>query len=489
MQLHELIQSMSKAEKRHFKLHVKSGIGKGQHPKYLSLFDLLNQQEYYDEKKVAQKGYTYDDKNILNEKILETLHVFHTGKSVDSELSILLHQVSILYQKGIWDELRKRLKKARKLAMEHEHFLSLLKIIKWEKIIADQMGKHDTYELLIEEQIAVREKLNEEMSYSELVDRISIILIKDGSLAKPENRLRIEQLTNDTLAEKYPVSSSVLSQISYHRIKFRYCLHIKKDKGKAYFHVVQIIQLIEQYNFVLLTNREMIGIYLIALFWQKELSETPNQAPDFTEIIDNLPLQSPHAIYAAYTFGLSDCKRNLNRTARELIIKKMEMENYISKIKLLQQLPLFYNIIKFYGIFGEWENAQIWLNKILSIKRPAVRKDIQIKVRFWLLMISYERELNDLDKHIQSVQKYLKRANHQSDIQLHILKAFNNLDQAARNSERKAIWEKLHNALNEQSKHLVTTNIPIEELQLWCESKIKDTTIAEVLQNQKSNST
>lgn len=489
MQLHELIQSMSKAEKRHFKLYVQSGSRKGQTPKYLSLFDLLNQQEYYDEKKISRKGYNYDDKNMLNEKILEALHVFHTGKSVDSELFTLLHQISILYQKGIWDELRKRLKKARKLAMKHERFLSLLEIIRWEKIIADQMGKHDMYELLIKEQIAVRQKLNEEMRYGELVDKISLILVKDGNLAKPENRLQIEQLTNDSLTEQYPVSSSVLSQINYHRIKFRYCLHIKKDREKAYFHVVQITQLIEQYNFVLLTNKEMIGIYLITLFWKKELSDTPNQVSDFTEIIDNLPLQSPHTIYAAYIFGLSDCQRNLNQTAGELIIEKIKNENYISKIKLLQQLPLFYNITTFYGTFGAWEKAQIWLNKILSIKRPAVRKDIQIKARFWLLIMNYELESKELDKHIQSVQKYLKRAHHQSDIQQHILQAFNSLDQANRHTERRRIWETLYDIFDRQSGDLVTTIIPVDQIQLWCKSKIRGTTIAEVIRHQKSNST
>lgn len=485
MQLHELIQSMSKAEKRHFKLHVQSGIGKGQYPKYLSLFDLLNHQEYYDEKKIAKKGYTYDDKNILNERILEALHIFHATKSVDSELSTLLHQVSILYKKSLWDELRKRLKKARKLATEYERFLSLLEIIRWEKIIADKMGKYDAYELLIEEQISVREKLNNEMDYVELVDKIVIILIKDGSLAKPENHLQIEQLSNSSLIEKYPTSSSTLSQISYHRVKFRYNFHVKKNKEKAYSHVVQIVQLFDKNSFLLM-KEGMIGVYLIALFWQKELSDNPNQVLDFTQIIENLPLQSPHTIYAAYIFGLSDCKRNLNQTAGELIIKKIETENYISKIKLLQQLPLFYNIIVFYGAFGEWEKAQIWLNKILAIKRPTVRKDVQIKARFWLLVISYERKLNELDKHIQSVQKYLKRANLQSNIQQHILQAFDNLDQATHDTERKVIWEKLHNTLGEQSNNLVTTNIPIHQLQLWCQSKIKHTTIAEVMRDQKS---
>lgn len=480
MQLHELIQSMSKAEKRHFKLYVQSGVGKGQSPKYLSLFDLLNQQKYYDEKKVAKKGYTYDDKNILNEKILEALHVFHAVKSVDSELSILLHQCSILYQKSLWNELRKRLKKARKLAKKYERFLYLLEIIRWEKIIADRMGEYDTYLLLIEEQTVVREKMNEEMSYTELVDRIIIILIKDGSLTKPKNRLQIEQLANESLAKKNPVASSVLSQISYHRVKFRYYFHIKENKEKAYFHIMQIVELFDKYNFIM-TYEGMIAVYLIALFWQKELSNTPEQALDFTQIIDNLPLQSPHTIYAAYTFGLSDCMRSLNRMAGELIIKKIETENYISQIKLLQQLPLFYNVITFYGIFGEWKKAQIWLNKILSIKRPAVRRDIQISVRFWLLMISYERELNELDKHIQSVQKYLKRANHQSDIQQPILQAFNNLDKATRETERKEIWEKLYNILDGQSDDSITKNIPIRQLKLWCESKIKHTTIAEVI--------
>jgi len=448
----------------------------------LSLFDLLNQQEYYNEKKVSTRGFNHDDKNLLCEKILEALHVFHSGKSIDSELSRLLHQISILYQKSLWDELAKRVKKARKLATNHERFLSLLEIIKWEKIIADRIGKYDKYNSFIEEQIAVRKKLNEELRYTELADRVGIILITDSGLHKSENQLQFEKLTSDVLLDKPPTSSSILAQICYHRIKFRYYLHIKKDKLQARFHIEEIIQLFEKYHFVLFIEG-VIGTYLITLFWQKELSDTSNQIPDFVEIIDNLPLQSPHTIYAAYMFGLSDCQRNLKQQAGELIIQKMEVENYISKIALLQQLPLFYNIITFYGVFGEWEKAQKWLNKVLAIKRPAVRKDVQIRARFWWLIISYEQQSDELDKHIQSVQKYLRRANIDLDIQQHILQTFNTLDQTSHYKERKLIWEKLYSLLEEKSTHPINVNTPIRQLQLWCKSKINQTTIAEVMRS------
>jgi|GEM_PF-2253770 len=480
MHLHELVQSMSKAEKRHFKLYAQSGLGKGQSPKYLSLFDLLNHQEYYNEEKVAKKGFTYDDKSILNEKILESLHVFHVSKSVDSELGVLLQQISILYQKSLWSALGKLVKKARKLATEYERFLSLLDVIRWEKIIADRIGKHDEYLKLIEEQALVRNRLNEEMNYADMADRIIIILHTDRSLADANNRLAVEQIVNECLTNSYSDSSSVAARISYYRIKFRYHLEIKKDRAQAYFYVSKIVQLFEQHNFIF-TNEGWIAIYLIALFWQRKLGNESNHVLDFIKIIENLQLRSPHTIYAAYSFGLSDCQRNLKQEDGGLIIKKMVEDQYIFTLKLHEKLPLFRNIIIFYSTFGEWEKARSWLNEILSIKRPTIRKEIQIKLRFWLLVIAYEQTPDELDKHIQSVQKYLKRAKHNSDIQQYILGAFNELDQAVRYTEKKIIWEKLYDVLKEKTLNSIITDIPVNQLQLWCESKIERTTIAEVM--------
>lgn len=484
MQLHELIQSMSKAEKRHFKLHVQSNMGKGQYPRYLLLFDLLNRQEYYNEEKIVKKGFNYDDKSLLNEKILEALHVFHSGKSVDSELSIMLHQISILYHKSLWTALGKLVKKARKLATEHERFLSLLRVIRWEKIIADRWGKYDEYNLLIDEKKAIKNKLDEEMNCVELIEKVVITLNKDSSLTNAENRLKIEQIANELLMANYSDSSSIITRISYHRIKFRYYLHLKKDKKQACFHATQIVQLSENHDFVLL-NEGVIGVYLISLFWQRELSDSPNEAPDFIKVIENLQLQSPHTIYAAYAFGLADCQRNLNQEGGELLIKKMEDEQYISKIKLHQQLSLFYNVLKFYSVFEKWKEAQIWLNRILAIKRPSVRKDIQIKARFWVLIVVYEQELEGLDRHIQSLQKYLKRANHHSEIQQHVIQAFNGLDQALRYEEKIVIWKEL---LTQLDKEVVETDIPVLALQLWCESRIKRTTTTEIIKQRKVTS-
>jgi len=192
-------------------------------------------------------------------------------------------------------------------------------------------------------------------------------------------------------------------------------------------------------------------------------------------------LRSPHTIYAAYSFGLSDCQRNLKQEDGGLIIKKMVEDQYIFTLKLHEKLPLFRNIIIFYSTFGEWEKARSWLNEILSIKRPTIRKEIQIKLRFWLLVIAYEQTPDELDKHIQSVQKYLKRAKHNSDIQQYIIGAFNELDQAVRYTEKKIIWEKLYDVLKEKTLNSIITDIPVNQLQLWCESKIERTTIAEVM--------
>jgi len=120
----------------------------------------------------------------------------------------------------------------------------------------------------------------------------------------------------------------------------------------------------------------------------------------------------------------------------------------------------------FYGTFNEWKKAQVWLNKILSIKRPTIRKDIQINARYWLLIISYETNSTELGKHIQSLQTYLKRGNYYFSLDKHILQAFNDLQQVTRHKEEKKIWEKLHDLLDEESKSQLTRIPQIDGLKL-----------------------
>jgi len=102
--LFKLIHSMTKAEKRYFKLYASSmGLSKN-YKIYILLFDLIEKQEKYDEKELIQvfKNKKLEisfstTKSRLYDSIMKSLRAFHAGNSVDTRLRALLQNAEILH--------------------------------------------------------------------------------------------------------------------------------------------------------------------------------------------------------------------------------------------------------------------------------------------------------------------------------------------------------------------------------------------------------
>ncbi len=146
--LHKLIHSMSKPEKRYFKVFSSRHII-GDSNNYQVLFDAIDKQDEYDEAKLLKKFKDRSfihrfsiSKNRLYAAVLKSLDSFHSNSSVEAQLHKQLHAVEILYNKSLYDQSLKLLHSARKIASKNEKLLILAEIAKWEKRILEK----DNYE-------------------------------------------------------------------------------------------------------------------------------------------------------------------------------------------------------------------------------------------------------------------------------------------------------------------------------------------------------
>ena len=118
-ELFNLIQSLSKSEKRFFKLS--SSLQDGD-KNYLKLFDYIEKQKKYDEaelKNYFQKEkfikHLPSEKNHLYKLILKSLRGFHSDNSISSILKQELKNIEILYSKALYKECVKILKRSKRL--------------------------------------------------------------------------------------------------------------------------------------------------------------------------------------------------------------------------------------------------------------------------------------------------------------------------------------------------------------------------------------
>lgn len=489
MQLHELIHSMTKAEKRHFRIYAQMGSKSENTSKYLALFNLLNAQSEYDEEIVKKKGFRSEVKNFLNEKILESLHVFHLRKSPDSELRMLLSQVVILFEKRLWSEAIKRLKKARQLAEEHERFLVLLEIFEWEQALIFKIRTTnllEKYRSINEEKQLIRKKYIAESEYGDLTNRVFMVRYEDLWFNTPSGKRQFEQLTNTPLLRKDAPTPSLSAKILYHRLNYLLYRHRNQlDEMKK--HLKAIIDTVNN-NYILFYIQNFAAFYVLTLFRYKQLSDTKDEKQNIHEIINNLPVKSLDITYTIRLQGLIECIQLTDRNEGELLIKQME-EEWIKYAGIKVQFKLCYFMYRaaiFYSMFEDWNKSQKWLNKIFELNRTNPVKDFLIFARLWQLVITYERVPEELDKYVQSSYKYLNRHNYYRETERQIIQSFKGLYKAIDYDEQEIIWQNLYDFLDAEIKGKTIIKIGLSEFQIWCQSKINRTTMAEVIRQRQS---
>jgi hypothetical protein len=138
--LYQLVCSLEKSEKRHFKLYIKRSSGK-EDLKIIQLFDALDKLPEYDEKQLLKKlkGITKPQlaniKTHLYKQLLASLRLLKSTENTDLQLSEHLDHARLLYNKGLKLQSLKILEKAKELARAHQKFNFLAQVISLEKKI------------------------------------------------------------------------------------------------------------------------------------------------------------------------------------------------------------------------------------------------------------------------------------------------------------------------------------------------------------------
>ena len=122
--LFNLIKTLTKAEKRNFKLYAnrtqsRSGL------KFIQLFDILDKQRELDDDQVLKKISGLKKNQLANMKqhlyrqILKSLRLIHLQKNVEIEIREQIDYAHILYGKGLYMQSLKLLDRIRTTAHQN----------------------------------------------------------------------------------------------------------------------------------------------------------------------------------------------------------------------------------------------------------------------------------------------------------------------------------------------------------------------------------
>ena len=138
-----LVKSLSKSEKRQFKLYV-GRLGGNTDAKFLSLFNLFDKMGEYDEPAILKKVPTIKRAQMSNLKahlykqLLTSLRLNHLQHNTDIQIREQIDYAKVLYNKGLYKQSLKLLDKTKELAKSAARNILCLEIIEFEKLIESQ---------------------------------------------------------------------------------------------------------------------------------------------------------------------------------------------------------------------------------------------------------------------------------------------------------------------------------------------------------------
>ena len=131
--LFHLIQSMSKSEKRYFKMESKKAGNKTSN--HVKLFDAINNLEEYDEEVLKKKlrkekfiQHLSAEKRYLYQAVLRSIRNFRGDQSIFAQIKTMVVDANYLLERALYDQAENILDKAQKLAEKIDDTVSLLEI-------------------------------------------------------------------------------------------------------------------------------------------------------------------------------------------------------------------------------------------------------------------------------------------------------------------------------------------------------------------------
>ncbi|MFN3875290.1 MAG: hypothetical protein ACK4L7_05205, partial [Flavobacteriales bacterium] len=424
-ELHELIKSLTKSEKRFFKLH--SALQSG--PKnYLRLFEAIDKQAEYDEEEIKRRfakerfiRHLPSEKNHLYKLILKALRAFHSESSVSGILKQEIKNIEILYQKALYAECNKLLLRAKRIARENERFYYWFELLSWEKMLLEEAYESGEFskdlDALIAEERDVIEKLRNLAAYHILYSKINYAFRSGGYVRTDEERAMVEEISEHPLIKgKNTALSRRAATICYYTQGF--CHWAKRDWRTSLEKFQRVKAILDENPSIRadLPNRYIRTLHYI-INAQIELKELEAAGANIA-LMRSLTGEpgfggqsiGTQVFVASYLseLRLLDRSGEHERAADLAPAVVAGMQRLGPRLHKEQVLEFNWSLACASFGAGRMKEALAWLNKVLNDTEPTLRQDIFTYARLFNLVVHYELGNYDLLAYItRSTQRYL----------------------------------------------------------------------------------
>ncbi|MBC8265929.1 MAG: hypothetical protein H8E84_03095 [Flavobacteriales bacterium] len=246
--LHQLILSLTKSEKRYFKIDNSNS-------KQILLFDAIDKLKEYDSttlvKKIKDKSITNQlalNKNRLYASILKSLRAFHSNNTVDSQLINMYLNAELLFNKTLYKQSKKILTQAKKIADKHEKHNILILIAKLEKKLFEKNNysgvDNEIIKSLIDTDKALGLSILNHVEFWGLKSLLFSHMYKQGQARTKAEQEEFNNIIKHPLLKDYKNAITTESKYLYNHIYSAY--HFSSNQfADSYGYLMKNVKLIE----------------------------------------------------------------------------------------------------------------------------------------------------------------------------------------------------------------------------------------------------
>jgi tetratricopeptide (TPR) repeat protein len=424
-----LIKSMTRSEKRYFKL---SAMAAREDSNYLLLFDLMEGQQEPDDEAIrkAFEGKTFIKqlhvtKIYLQELIMRTLRNYHAESSVNARVLDLLRDIEILFARELYDACEHSIQKAEKLASEYEKHALLIEIDGWKRRLALVRSSSDKIEGLLDAEHEAIGRLEQLNAYWRMTANIfDPVLRRDLP-----DRLKT-------------LNANSLQALTLHHHLLYSCYFMDGRSAEAEKAIVGLISAIEQHPHRI---KDDPSSYVTAISNQISLLLAQQRWDETEQLIDSMrEVASSHRVGSESRFTVRlwlrifNLELELYRDSQQLdkgSVLIQEVEQYLSKRRSLApdnyRIMLYYQAASINLQKGDFRKALDYVNKIINENFGDVRRDLQYCARLMNLIIHFElKNIMVLRYATDNCRRFFKKNKKPSDFDANLLSLFSNLSQA-----------------------------------------------------------
>ena len=500
--LFQLISSLEKSEKRHFKLYIKRSSAK-EDLKVIRLFDAMDALTSYDEKLLLKKlpGITKPQLSNLKthhyKQLLASLRLLKTNENTDLKLSEHLDNARLLYNKGLKLQALQILEKAKDLARANQKFNFLVQVISLEKKIETlhiTRSSLEKTEMLAQESLNISEHIHRVTHLSNLALLLYRWYVKNGHARNEQDEKEITRFFKESLSANVNAIHGFYEKLYLYQ---SYCWYafIRQDFLMYYRYSQKWVDLFEKRNVMVTveTGHYIKGLHTLlnahfdlrnfkkfeaTLKQFEQFSKTPaaNMHDNFrthTSIYINNAKINQYLMQGNFVEGLA--------VVPEILCKLQEYSLFVDSHRIL---VFNYKIASLYFGAGEYSKAIDFLHKIINDNTSGLRNDLQCYARLMHLLCHYELGNEDiLDSLIKSVYRFMAKMKNFTVVEDEI---FSFLRHSVKVSPRELKPEL--NSFLQRIKHLEknrfeTRSFAYLDIISWAESKVYEKPVSEIIRS------